>query len=176
MDLFLLKIPDKIDNESLADFEYESISNELRRYQHCYSYYMVDKILESFYKIEDRKLEFINKKPYLKSRKKFFSISHSGEYVFLGFSDYECGVDMEKVTFRNYKKIASRMGFETPKTIEDFYEAWTLYEAKYKLGKKSSAYKTYHFEGFIGAACSENIQENFEIYFQTGKEFSKSEE
>ena len=64
----------------------------------------------------------------------FFQISHSEDLIALAFSDTDCGVDIEKIKPRDYKKVSSRMKFEC-ETLEDFYFEWTKFEAKYKLGK-----------------------------------------
>lgn len=61
---------------------------------------MVDRILRDFYGIEDRNIVFNGKKPFLKNRKKFFSVSHSNDFIALAFSDYDCGVDIEKLNKR----------------------------------------------------------------------------
>lgn len=73
---------------------------------------MVDRILRDFYGIEDRDIVFNGKKPFLKNRKKFFSVSHSNDFIALAFSDYDCGVDIEKIKIREFEDISKRMGFK----------------------------------------------------------------
>lgn len=169
MDIFILKIPKDINSNSLKEFQHKNISDCEKLVQHCYSYYITDYILKNFYKINNRKITFLKSKPYLESREKFFSISHSKNYVVVGFSDYECGVDIEKITPRNIKKISSRMGFNIPRTIQDFYADWTKYEAEYKMGSIASNYKTIYFDGFIVCACTSSFQDEFQIYNQFPK-------
>ena len=131
---------------------------------------MVDRILRDFYQIENREIVFNGKKPFLKTREKFFSISHSNDYIALAFSDYDCGIDIEKIKLREFEEISKRMGFKCA-TLEDFYNEWTKYEAEYKLGKPAQKFKKVHIEDYILTAASVNVQEEFEIYIQSGEVF-----
>ena len=173
MDIFIINTSDadNIKPELLDEFRHKEFKNEKKRKEHCFSYLMLDRILKEVYKIENREIEFINKKPYLKTREKFFSISHSGKYIVIAFSDNECGVDIEIIKDRNFTTIAERMGFEC-KTLDDFYIEWTRYEAEYKLGCGSSGIKQAKFEDYYITAVSSSPQEVFDIYIQNGETFS----
>ena len=140
MDIFVVNISDaeNIKPELLEAFRHKEFSNLKKKKEHCFSYLMLDRILKEVYKIQNREIEFLNSKPYLKSREKFFSLSHSGEYLVIGFSDNECGVDIEKIKPRDYKAISERMNFGS-NTLEDFYKDCTKYEAEYKLGTKAES-------------------------------------
>ena len=59
-----------------------------------------------------------------------FSISHSEELIAIAFSDSNCGVDIEKIKLREFKRIADRMKFNA-ETLGEFYQEWTKYEATY---------------------------------------------
>ena len=161
MDIFVIEIvdADNVHMELLKQFQKKEISNPKKWNEHCFSYLMVDRILRDFYGIEDRDIVFNGKKPFLKNRKKFFSVSHSNDFIALAFSDYDCGVDIEK-----------RMGFKC-NTLEEFYNEWTRFEAEYKLGKPAQKFKKFHFDEYIITAASVNIQEEFEIYIQSGEVF-----
>ena len=99
MDIFVIEIvnADNVHMELLKQFQKKEISNPKKWNEHCFSYLMVDRILRDFYGIEDRNIVFNGKKPFLKNRKKFFSVSHSNDFIALAFSDYDCGVDIEKI-------------------------------------------------------------------------------
>lgn len=175
MDIFIIKISDaeNIKPELLEEFRHKSFANKKKQTEHCLSYLMTDKILKGVYRIEKRDLEFVNGKPYLKTREKFFSISNSGEYIVLAFSDGECGVDIEEMKERDFVSISKRMKFNS-ETSEDFYSEWTTYEAEYKLGSKYKSKKQMKTENYMITAVSENIQETFEVYILNGAAFSNT--
>ena len=170
MDIFVIETSDadNIKPELLEEFKRKEISDTRKLKEHCLSYLMADLILKEFYAVKDREIVFEGRKPILKSGKKFFGISHSGEYIVLGFSDSNCGIDAEKVKTRNFKKIAKRMGFNCG-TLEEFYGEWTKYESEYKLGKTAQILKIFRFGDYIISAVSENPAETFEIYIQSGE-------
>lgn len=172
MDIFLIEIvdADNVHMELLKSFQKKEISNPKKWNEHCFSYLMVDRILRDFYKIEDREIIFNKNKPYLKNKKKFFSISHSNDYVALCFSDNDCGIDIEKIKERDYKEIAKKMNFECY-NLADFYNEWTRYEAEYKLGQKSKQFKQLMYEDYIITASTSNETEEFEVYIQNGETF-----
>ena len=172
MDIFVIKVidADDVHKDLLKEFQKKEISDPEKRNVHCLSYLMVDRILKEVYKIEDREIIFDDKKPVLKSGKKFFSISHSGEYIVLGFSDFNCGIDIENVVNRkkDWQTIAERMGFKS-QSQEDFFKDWTEYEAVYKLRDKyKSVYQTKLGSYFL-TAVSKNSEESFDIYLDIKK-------
>lgn len=176
MDIFVVNFSnaDNIKPELLQEFRHKEFKNKEKEQEHCFSYLMLDRILKEVYKIQNRKIEFVNKKPYLQTKELFFSISHSKEYLVLCFSKSECGIDIEKITKRDFVSISERMNFPS-KTLEEFYFNWTKYEAEYKLGgrDKCKSMKQSKFEGFAITAVSSNPQEIFEIYIQNPNNFSK---
>ena len=136
---------------------------------------MLDRILKEVYKIENREIEFVENKPYLKSKEKFFSLSHSGDYISIGVSDEECGVDIEIIKDRDFLAIAKRMGFSC-KNLKEFYLDWTKYEAEYKFWGKCSVDKygsiiQTELENHMLTAVCANPQAKFEIYIQNGEKF-----
>lgn len=172
MDIFVINVSDinNIKPELLEEFRHKDFLNEEKKKEHCFSYLMLDRILKEVYKIKNRKIEFINKKPYLNTREKYISISNSDEYLIIAVSDNECGVDIEKIKNRDFKSISKRMHFPA-NTLEEFYFDWTKYEAEFKLGSKHKNIKQTKLNNYVLTAVSSNIQENFDIYIQNGEEF-----
>lgn len=172
MDIFIIETSDSdnINDELLYKFQKKEISNRNVRKTHSLAYLMLDRILRDFYKIENREIVFENKKPLLKTREKYFSISHSREYIAICFSDNDCGIDIEKIIERDYKSIAERMEFEC-NSLEEFYYVWTKFESDYKLGIPAQSHKQFKYENYIITASCSNENENFEIYIQSGNEF-----
>lgn len=175
MDIFVINISDadNIKPELLEEFRHKEFTNTKKQKEHCLSYLMTDRILKNVYKTENRELEFVNGKPFLKSRAKFFSISNSGDYLVIAFSDSNCGVDIEEIKDRDFVSISRRMRFNA-NTLEEFYLEWTKYEAEYKLGDsdKYKSIKQTFLNDYAITALSDNVQETFEIYIQNGETFS----
>lgn len=167
MDIFVIKIEsyNNVPQEMLNEFKKREISNSKRLKEHCFAYLMIDRVLREFYQFEDREIIFENKKPILKSGKKHFSLSHSGDYLALCFSDNPCGIDIEEKTERDFEKIAQRMKFDCA-NIEEFYSAWTQYEAEYKLAEFSKSCWTTTIENYTLTALSSDEGEEFTLYLQ----------
>lgn len=172
MDVFVINLADadNIKPELLENFKHKDFINKEKQKEHCFSYLMLDRILREVYGIENREIEFLNRKPYLKSRDKYLSLSHSGEYVVIAISENECGVDIEKIKDRDFRAISARMKFSCL-TLEDFYREWTKYEAEYKLGDNCKSIKYTLVDDYVIAAVSLCIQETFNIYIQNGETF-----
>ena len=170
MDIFVIKTSriNEFNQDLLKEFQKKEISNQKTWETHCFTYLMLDKILKSVYKIENREVLFENKKPKLKSNEKHFSISHSEEYIAIAFSDYKCGIDIEKIKNRDFKKISDRMHFNA-KTLQEFYQEWTRFEAEYKLNKTPSSSKHFQIENYSLTAVSENPKEKYEIYLSNNQ-------
>lgn len=175
MDIFIIETAnaDNIDKKTLLEYKKKNISNSKKLREHCFAYFMADKILDNIYKISNREIQYKNKKPFLKSKEKFFSVSHSNEYIALGFSDFDCGIDIEEMIDRDFTKIAKKMKFQADTKVQ-FYREWTLYEAKYKLGTDEFSTEIFSFGNYCLTACSANENENFKIHFQSINEFSKA--
>lgn len=85
-----------------------------------------------------------NGKPYLTDYPFHFNLSHSGQYVFLGVSGQEIGVDIQKIQQTDELRLAKRFfSGEEYKALEDckdpenrrqmFFRMWTRKEAYGKL-------------------------------------------
>ena len=165
MRIFIININDykSIKINDIKKFQHKEISNEKSLYVHCLAYFLLDKILRKKYSIEDREIVFENNKPFLKTNEKQFSISHSNDFITIAISDYDCGVDIEKIKNRDYKKISERMNFDSL-SLKDFYKKWTEFEAGYKLtNKKFASIKNIDLEEYYLTAISSNSEEDFEI-------------
>ena len=172
MDIFVINISDadNIKPELLEEFRHKEFTNIKKQKEHCLSYLMTDRILKNVYNIENRELEFVNGKPLLKTGEKFFSISNSGDYLVIAFSDNNCGVDIEEMKERDFVSISKRMKFNA-NSLKEFYLEWTKYEAEYKLGNRGESIKQTFLNNYAITAVSDNIQEAFEIYIQNGETF-----
>ena len=173
MDIFIINKSNanNINIELLEEYRYKHISNPEKLKEHCFAYFMLHRILKATYNIDKEEIEFVNNKPYLKNRHIYFSISHSGNYITIGFSQHDCGIDIEKIKQRDFTKIAKRMHF-TCATLEEFYKEWTKFEAEYKLGCKSKRIGYNIYDGHMIAFASTNFNESFIIYIQNGEKFS----
>lgn len=169
MDIFIIETTnvEKVKIETLKLFQKKDISDENKWKIHCLSYLLVDKFLEEVYGVESREIVFEDGKPMLIDGGKYFSISHSEDLIAIAFSDTNCGVDIEKIKLREFKKIAERMNFEA-ETLGEFYQEWTKYEALYKLGKnvEYGSVANFDLDDYTLTAVSEDPCEEFEIFFQ----------
>ena len=173
MDIYILHFDtSNIEPKILEKFCHKSFKNRQKQLEHAFLYFMLDKILNEKYGVQDRILEFIDGKPFLNTRKLYFSLSHSGDFVVIAISKNNCGVDIEKIKVRDYKTISERMGFECA-SLKEFYKEWTKYEANFKLGSKYKSTKTAELENYVLTAVSENNDEEFQFYIQIREEFSK---
>lgn len=167
MDIYVINTESasNVDKGLLDKFVKKSFSNEEKRIEHSFAYLMLDRILRENYGIKDSELIFKNNKPMLKNKEKCFSLSHSAELLAIAVSDFNCGVDIEKMKGRDYVSIAKRMKLSCS-NIKEFYSEWTRYEAKYKLGEQYKATKTFDIEEYMLTAVSANEDETFELYIQ----------
>ena len=173
MDIYIIDIGIKnfIAEKSLKQFNHHNYTNSKKAAIHSLSYFLTDRILKNIYKIDDREITFVNSKPILKNNKKHFSISHSDCYIAICFSDYECGIDIEKIKFRDFKAISDRMNFHT-ESLEEFYRKWTEYEALYKLGVNNKAESKYYskIDNYALTAASISPNENFTLKYNNSIE------
>ena len=172
MDIFIFETDcsKNIEDSLLFSFQNKKISNEKILKIHCLAYLMLDRILKNIYNLEDRTIVFEDGKPFLKNKTLYISISHSGEYIAIAVSKYNCGVDIEKNKKRNYIGISERMNFKAD-NLNDFYLEWTKYEADYKLGEPVQSYKQFQLENYSVTASSSVQNETFEIYIQNRNNF-----
>ena len=170
MEIYIIEInnAEKVKKETLKLFEKKKISDETKWKTHCLAYLLVDKFLEEVYGIKSREIVFESGKPILIDGGKHFSISHSHDLIAIAFSDSNCGVDIEKIKLREFKKIAEKMKFEA-ETLGEFYQEWTKYEALYKLGKniEYGSIANFDLDDYALTAVSEDPCEEYEIFYQS---------
>ena len=165
MDIFVIATDktDLVSDDILSQYGYKEYRNENQKKIHQFSYLMIDRILENFYRIQNREL-IKDEKPILKSGTKFISLSHSGNYIAIAFSDANCGIDIEQIKQRDYKKISKRMKFRSS-SLKEFYMNWTEYEATFKLGGRHNRVFITEIPGYIITAVSTNKGEQLELYY-----------
>ena len=77
-------------------------------------------------------------KPYFPGEKdRFFSLSHTGKRILVGLSRGDLGVDIERIRPLR-EELSKRIFSEEMRAQFDFFEAWTLREAVYKLTGQGS--------------------------------------
>jgi 4'-phosphopantetheinyl transferase len=122
----------------------EEVKREVTRYRFSQDqkFKLFGKILvQHYYKFNDRELQWsawktdIKGKPYIQDGKKF-SITHSGDYVCVAFSDVEVGLDIEKISPLDYEALINLLHIEEQVYINQsvcklsaFYYVWTRKEA-----------------------------------------------
>lgn len=131
---------------------------------------ILDELLKEYYKTSYEELAFVvneNGKPYINNKPIFYNISHSYQYVIAIVSDYEVGVDIEKIRTTSIKTIGQ---FATDKEKEyilsrndDIYkrlfEIYTLKEAYFKMkGANLNHIKEVQFEikNYNDISCNDN--------------------
>ena len=137
----------------------------LREKQHNAGRYLVEYVAKNVYKIENSELEVVNKKPKFKFVDLHFSISHCHNYAVVVFDKNPVGVDIEKITPRNFEAVAKRMKFELKEnTLSAFYEAWTIFEAKYKLQEDANSVLTIDFMDEYKISVASNNTTEIKLY------------
>jgi hypothetical protein len=126
-------------------------------------------VAKDYYNIENPEVRIKERKPYFKYSDLKFSISHSRDIVAVCFDENEVGFDIEKIKECDYLEIAKWMRFRlVEKTIEEFFDKWTQFEAKYKLQDITNYIYTQSFldKYSISVASKETteIKEKLKIY------------
>lgn len=114
--------------------EGRTFKSEKRFVEFAIGRYLVKTAAEKFYGIKNTEIVIDNSKPEFKSGGIYFNISHSGGIVMAVFDDKPCGLDIEEIKPRDFKKLSSRYN-KNFETAEDFYKFWTELEAEIKLQK-----------------------------------------
>ncbi len=116
----------------------DKIRNELSRKQSIIGELLLSKLI-NYNNID----YYINEngKPYLINNKKYFNISHSNDYIVVIISDYEIGIDIEKIRNTNIKNInmfatekEKEYILSDKKNIEyRLFQIYTLKESYFKM-------------------------------------------
>ena len=150
MKIYLLNL-DTFDVEKIKDFCKKSEFKNQKDLQHYAGLYLVNHVCEKVYNLNNPKVIYENDKPFIENSNIFISISHSKNFVIVGFYDDNIGVDIEyNKENRDFLSILERYKDELwlknleifhflPKyeQIKIFYDFWTIHEAQIKLGKIS---------------------------------------
>lgn len=134
---------------------------EIEKFHHKYSRFYLSKILDEYYGIKDE-IKEEGGKPYIQNNPIYFSISHSNSLLGIAFSKNPIGFDIEIKEEKDYKKISKRMNFGlNDPTKEEFYKAWTKYEAELKSGFKKKI-KQFNYQNY-SCSISYEIEEEMKI-------------
>lgn len=96
-------------------------------------------------------------KPYYNNNSKKFSISHSGNYVIVAFSDYEIGTDIERPASFD---ILSVLDYLHPQEAEYIESASNSEEAFFMVWTRKEAYLKAIGKGIIDGLNNENCLQN----------------
>lgn len=101
----------------------------------------VEYVLKKVFNVEGEIKKTENGKPYIENCPYHFNVSHSGELVMVAVSDKPIGIDVEKITDRDYKKISERFFHEKERervgSLLGFYVLWTKKESFIKYYGKT---------------------------------------
>ena len=136
------------------------IKNSLYKTQSQAGYLLLSKMLSHYYGLDINGVTIAENnfgKPYLVNSEIKFSISHSSDAVVCSISDFDVGVDVEKIADIR-EKILNRWFSQSEqrmvKSPTDFYTLWTLKESFAKLnGKGLSEIKTTEFSIYPEDFC-----------------------
>lgn len=107
LDDLIIKLPQ-------SDVEkYKSFKREIRAQQFLMAHYVKNQFDSEF---------------------KYTSIAHKDNFVIVAASNMPIGVDIEDASKnRDFKTMSEFMNFSNVKNADDFYRAFTEYEARYKM-------------------------------------------
>ena len=139
MNVFYIEIDD-FKNKHNKDFLIPYANIELKREKRFFEYtigrYLIKYVGENYYNIKDSTIIVDEKgKPFFKNSNLFFSLSHSKNIVIACFDNFNCGIDVEYKKDRNLKELSKYFNEEF-KTLDNFYEFWTLKEASFKVNNQ----------------------------------------
>ena len=96
----------------------------------------VKEILSKIFGIDEEIVRNENGKPYLKSEKLFFSVSHTKNRLFIAFSSENIGIDAEyKFRKTNYSALMKKLSIQEQNFVSsplDFLRLWTKKESVVK--------------------------------------------
>ncbi len=173
MDIFYLKkseFLENIDYETLKTFsDNREFNSKEKEEEHLLGIFLTKFIAKHIYDIQNTEIEIINKKPFFKNAKLYFSISHSKDIVLVVFNNSNIGADIEYMeNGKNFKLIMNRYGIKTSNpTAKEFYRFWTGHEAEIKLGNNNnikSLFSEILEDNYMLTCVSDNIfVSNFQI-------------
>lgn len=164
MEIFYLKKSEflpLINESSLKNFsddrEFKSVEKEL---EHLCGIFLTKFTAKHVYDIQNTEIEICDKKPYFKSRKIFFSVSHSKDVVMVAFNNSDIGADVQFMK-ENVNCAAIMKRYEQSikhPTLKEFYRFWTVHEAEIKLnGKVRSLFSDILEDNYMISCVSNDI-------------------
>jgi 4'-phosphopantetheinyl transferase len=130
--------------------------------------------LKQYFNINDFEIDYTsNHKPFLKDKGMHFNISHAGNLVVCGISEFSIGVDIEYIDTKiNYNDFKSQM---TPNEfnkihlsddkVRSFFTYWTEKEAVIKAHGKGLLIPLQSFEVFLNQTLIENSKFYLKEFF-----------
>jgi 4'-phosphopantetheinyl transferase len=126
----------------------DSYRNESAANQHLFSYMLSVIMIHSHVGRPGREIVIRRDgsgKPFIDDASLYFNLSHSGEWLIGAVSEYEIGVDIEKIRdidlsvarrFFSPAEVASLENMQNPDFRSEFFRIWTLKESYIKcIGK-----------------------------------------
>lgn len=162
MKIFLARISDllkSIDKDSFLQIHNSPNKNIESNIALLLSKYIAHKI----YGISKTEIVRIDRKPEFKHLKIHFNISHSKGIIGIAFSKNPVGFDIEYLRERNFKELSNFFNIQFENLI-DFYQYWTIYEAKYKSGLKNSNVLSGVFEDYVFSVSALENSKMLKIY------------
>lgn len=162
MKIFLARISNllkSIDKDSFLQIHNSPNKNIESNIALLLSKYIAHKI----YGISKTEIIRIDEKPEFKYFKTYFSISHSKGIIGIAFSQSPIGFDIEKIKKRNLIELSKFLNIKID-TLIDFYQYWTIYEAKYKSGLKNSNVQSGVFEDYVFSVSALENSKMLKIY------------
>ena len=150
------------DKDFLLQYADREFKSEKRFFEYTIGRYLINNVAQKIYKIDNAKIVTeTNGKPKFAHSDLHFSLSHSKNYAVACFDENECGIDIEFIKERDFKKLSQHYE-QNFKNAGEFYKFWTLKEASYK---QNSAVNDY---------CTTIFKENYYLTITSEKVFDKS--
>lgn len=161
MKIFIVRINELLKCIKKDSFE-KIYKSEKRNLEFQLGRFITKYVASNIYGISETTIDVKNKKPYFSNSCLNFSISHSNDILAVAFSENTIGLDVEKFKPRNLDRLSDY--FKKPfKTLEEFYQYWTIYEANYKSKLSGELQQTFWFEDYFVSVSSENVGNSAEL-------------
>ena len=157
MKIFIVRIKDFLKSIDKTSFE-KVYKSDKRNMEFQLGRFITKYIASSVYGLDNTEIDVDNKKPYFTNSSLNFSISHSNNIWGVAFSEGVIGLDIEKFKQRDLNRLSEYFKKKF-KTLEEFYQYWTVYEANYKSKLSNEIQKSFKFEDYFVSISAENNTE-----------------
>ncbi len=121
--------------------QFKSYKNEINQKEYLISSLLIANILNKFKIPANQLVRKQNKKPFIKSNKIYFSISHSNGLVVLAYDNKPVGCDIETIVESDFNKISKNIFSveenllvnKQEKSFDVFYKIWCCKESLIKI-------------------------------------------